>query len=378
MLKVRVTFNVQGKFVQKYYSTKHSLSRVQWEKMCSESVPFSLRKIRQEVLKFEAQANSIVSVNPLIKPELFEALYVGKYSKGSTISVLYQEVIDKMDHEGRVGTASNYRYSLNSLKAYRGDFPLEVVDVDFLKQYERWFVDRGGSMTTVGFYLRPLRAIFNIAIDVKHLISRDLYPFRGYTIPKGSNFKKSLKKDDKVKLQKIKPENAAERLALAFWMFSYYCNGMNFTDIAFLRPSDIHFDVLTFVRRKTMRTVREVKPIIVPLRKETLKILKLFGTHKPYCFGIINDEMTAQQMHSKIHDWIRVTNKHVNAVASRIGISGVINTYNARHTFATMLLKGRADLRAIQQSLGHRSISTTESYLADLDIEELKKNSRLL
>lgn len=380
MLKVRVTFNIAGKFVQKYYSTKHSLTPVQWDKMRSTSVPFSLRKMREEVLKFEAHANDIVSTSPFIKPELFEALFIGKYSKGSGISVLFNEVIDKMEREGRISTASAYRCALKSLTEYHGDFPLSVVDGDFLREYERWMIVKGESITTVGFYLRCLRAVFNLAIDSKRLISRDLYPFgrKGYTIPKGSNYKKALKKDDKVKLQKVRGFNELERRALAFWLFSYYCNGMNFTDIAYLKPSNVHAEVITFVRRKTMRTVREVKPIIVPIRKEVRRILRLYGRHEPYCFGIITDEMTSQQKYRKIQDWIKKTNKFVNLVATRTGIAGVVNTYNARHTFATMLLKGKADIKAIQQSLGHRSISTTEAYLADLDLEEAKKNSRLL
>lgn len=153
---------------------------------------------------------------------------------------------------------------------------------------------------------------------------------------------------------------------------------MNFTDMAYLRPADIKEDVITFVRRKTMRTVREVKPIIVPIRKEVTVILKKYGQNEPYCFGIINDEHTPVQKYHRIRDWIKLTNKHVNQVTSRIGITGKVNTYNARHTFATMLLQGSANLKAIQQSLGHKSISTTEAYLADLDIEEAKKMSKLL
>lgn len=380
MLKVRVTFSIDGKFIQKYYSTKYSLSPAQWERVRSGSVPFSLRKMRQEVLKFEAHANDIVSTNPMIKPDLFEALFVGKYSKGSGVSVLFDEVIDNLEREGRISTASAYRCAMKSLMQYRGDFPLAVVDRDFLEQYEAYMIEKGESITTVGFYLRCLRAVFNLAIDSKRLISRDLYPFgrKGYTIPKGSNYKKALKKDDKIKLQKVIGLNDLEKRALAFWLFSYYCNGMNFTDMAYLKPGDVHAEVITFVRRKTMRTVREVKPIIVPIRREVRKILRLYGRHEPYCFGIITDEMTAQQKYRKIQDWIKGTNKYVNLVASRAGIPGRINTYNARHTFATMLLKGKADIKAIQQSLGHRSISTTEAYLADLDIEEAKKISKLL
>jgi integrase/recombinase XerD len=366
MLKLRVTFNKDSKFIQKYFSTGHSLSEDEWTKFRGKSVPFNLRKMREEVLKFEARANDILNSNPVISIDLFEAHLIGKYSKKAGVSVLFDEVIEKMESEGRISTASAYRCA-------------KVADQDFLEGYERDMIEAGETVTTVGFYLRALRAIYNRAID-KRVVSKELYPFgrHGYRIPRGNNFKKALKRPDKVKLEKVKLKDAQEKRAISFWLFSYYCNGMNFTDMAYLKPADIHDEVITFVRRKTMRTVREVKPIVVPIRPEVRVVLSTYGNHEPYCFGIINDEMTPEQKYRKIQDWIALTNKYVNQVAERVGIVGKVNTYNARHTFATMLLKGKADVKAIQQSLGHRSVSTTESYLADLDIEEAKRISKLL
>lgn len=377
MLKLRVTFNIASKFVQKYYSTKYHLSPSQWDKFRSGSVPFSLRKIREEALKIEARAVEIAG--PGITVELFEARFVGKYSTGAGASVLFQEVIDRLNDEGRIGSANAYRCSMKSLNEFRGDFPLAVVDILFLKAYELWMVEKGETLTTVGFYLRALRAIFNIAIE-KKLISRDQYPFglKGYKIPIGSNYKRALKVDDKVKFETLIGNSPEENASLAYWLFSYYCNGMNFTDMAYLKPGDLHDEVIIFVRRKTMRTVREVRPIVVPIRDEVREIIQQYGQHAPYCFGIIDDEMTPAEQKAKIRDWILRTNKYVNRVTKRAGIPGKVNTYTARHTFATMLLKGKADIKAIQQSLGHRSISTTESYLADLDLEEAKKISKLL
>lgn len=393
-LKVRVSFEIGGKQSQKYYSTGKELSVEQWKKMRSSSVPFSLRKPLNEVRQMEARAVDIVSVNPTIKPDLFDALFSGKYSKSSGMSVLFDEAIARFEANGQIGTASSYQCAKNSLIEYRGDFPLEVVDVDFLENYERWMSEsreekgengkpiliKPKSKTTIGIYLRAFRAIFNEAIDKKKMISRDLYPFgrNKYIIPKGSAFKRALKKTDKIKLEVTEDLPAEEKRALSFWLFSYYCNGMNFTDIAYLRPTDIHEEVIVFIRRKTMRTVRELKPIIVPIRDEVHTIIKEYGGKEPYVFGIITDKHSPKLQHSRIKDWRKETNEFVNQVAARLGIKGKVNTYSARHTFATMLLQGKADIRAIQESLGHRSISTTENYLADLDIDEAKKLSKLL
>jgi len=70
---------------------------------------------------------------------------------------------------------------------------------------------------------------------------------------------------------------------------------------------------------------------------------------------------------SRIEVW-----RMVKKYAARAGIPGNFTTHTLRHCFATHLLAGGADLRSIQEMLGHADISTTQIY-THVDNERLRK-----
>jgi integrase/recombinase XerD len=73
---------------------------------------------------------------------------------------------------------------------------------------------------------------------------------------------------------------------------------------------------------------------------------------------------------SRVQFW-----RDLQVLAKRAGLDGKVHPHILRHTFATHLLKGGADLRSVQEMLGHASLSTTQIY-THLEKSALKDSHR--
>jgi site-specific recombinase XerD len=381
-VKLRVTFDRRSKYME----TGIDLSKEDFGKLSSRRISKELLDIKENLLELEAKANSIIKiVRPFNFPVFIEKFKQKTYD-ATYVETLYVEMINKLMAQCRVGTADNYKSSLRSLLLFKKNLRFEDVSDTFLFRYETWMLERGRSITTVGIYCRCLRAIFNEAIYRK-IISLDYYPFgkRKYQMPVSKNIKKALKLQDigKIYFYQPKQDKGLEAKAKAFWLFSYFANGMNMKDIALLKFKNISDEFLSFERAKTIRSTRtNPKLITVYINDDIRAIIRKWSnwdkSRENYVFPILKPGLTPSQQRDRIKEFTRDVNDGIKSICIEAGIEEHVTTYSARHSFSTVLKRSGASIEFISEALGHTDVKTTESYLDSFENEMKKEFSNSL
>lgn len=298
--------------------------------------------------------------------------------------------------EGRVGTAITYECAAVNLKKFTKAemLPFSKVTVKFLKNYEKWFMEpivkiqkhkngedetkiRQRSSTTLGIYLRNLRAVYRKAIKMG-AVSADIYPFGQdeYEIPTGINVKKALTQAEVLTIANAKVQSGSwQEYCRDLWLFSYLCNGSNVKDIARLQYRNITGDVIVFQRAKTARERRkQPKAIQVIITRQLGRIIDRWGNKpgKPesYIFDILRPGMNPEEQHKAVQQATQNINKNMKRLAKVIGINVNLTTYVSRHSFATVLKRSGASIEFISESLGHSNVAITENYLGSFELDQ--------
>lgn len=342
-------------------------------------------EIKTKAADYEKLARDVFSKTPRFTFARFEEGFftnhnVDAKNTADGIFFAFEETIKKLRRQGRISTASTYETAANSLRSFQNKLQYRDITPEFLEDYESHLIKQGKSQTTVGIYLRNLRAIFNTA-KVKGMITPDEYPFgkERYQIPAARNVKKALTlaEIERIYNAPTEPGSPADR-AKDFWFFSYLCNGMNVKDICRLQWKDIESDRLTFVRAKTARTKKGSQKSVVVILTDAARVILDKWTdinHKPndYLFNILPSDVTPERERELVQYLTRSINKYIKRIAADLGIEKPVTTYTARHSFSTVLKRSGAPIEFISESLGHHDLRTTESYLDSFE-DDVKRD----
>ena len=161
-----------------------------------------------------------------------------------------------------------------------------------------------------------------------------------------------------------KPEGQRNRAMLE----TLYSSGLRVSELVNLLTSHIYFDdgFLRIIGKGN-------KERLVPIGGEALKHISLYATtirvHLPVVPGFEGVFFLNKNGRRLTREMVFII---IKTLAAKAGINKNVHPHTFRHSFATHLVEGGADLRAVQEMLGHESITTTEIY-THLDRNYLKE-----
>ena len=258
--------------------------------------------------------------------------------------------------------------SQNSIKAYlndigklekffednkRKDTPVNVQYPD-LKEFLAWYNTVNRNARTQSRVLSGIRSFFRFLLiegEIKNnpasLIES---PKLGFKLPEVLSVSEIDRMIEAIDLSK--PEGHRNKAIIE----TLYGCGLRVSELVNLRLTDIHYGE-GFV----MVTGKGNKQRLVPISNKALKEIDIYKTDRNRLSQIYDENILFLNRRGRKLTRAMIFTI-VRELALKADIRKKISPHTFRHSFATHLIEGGADLRAVQEMLGHESILTTEIY----------------
>ena len=258
--------------------------------------------------------------------------------------------------------------SENSIEAYLNDvaklnsFATEVskdlpqLSLEDLFSFMKWLTELGLAERSQARIVSGVKAYYNYLV-LERLI--DASPAELLEVPKLTRKLPEVLEHNEIEsmletMDMSKPSAQRDRAIIEVM---YSC-GLRVSELIGLKINDIDY-----LEQLVLVTGKGNKQRLIPIGSEALKHTQLYLNH-----------IRNQQAESKSGAGILFLNnrggalsrvyvfKLIKRLAAEAGIRKNVSPHTLRHSFATSLVEAGADLRAVQQMLGHKSITTTEIY----------------
>ena len=262
-------------------------------------------------------------------------------------------------------TIDSYKEDLIKFKEFFKNKSINDIDIDELKKYVKHLNDLNLNELSISRSISCIKSFYKY-LNIEKIIDNN--PSDLLYLPKvRKKLPNTLSEEEVDKLLDI---NLTD-------MYSYrnkamlevlYATGLRVSELVNLKMENIDFEsdiIRTFGKGNKER--------VIPIGEYARYYLDLYL--KEYRYMLLkhgNNEYVFLNNHGK-----NMTRqgffKIIKAIASEKGINKEISPHVLRHSFASHLLKHGADLRTIQELLGHSNVSTTQIY-THISNEELKEN----
>ena len=264
-------------------------------------------------------------------------------------------------------TLRNYEHSLNKYKeSYEGFEDWFSCTSDDFREYLYECMKLEMARSTIRLHFSALRSFFKFLTRRRGL---KLNPLLDIQLPKANRtlplvltlkqVEQLLSLPFNVKQPKQAPQWASARDAAILEVF--YSTGIRLSELA-----DLKFDDFDFFNETIKVKGKGSKERLVPVGSHAIEALNKYFHQAKIKEGPLFISKSRKRISSRaISD---VVKKYTELAGFPVGVS----PHKLRHSFATHLLDNGADLRSVQNLLGHSSLSTTQIY-THVSIERIKK-----
>ncbi|TCV85139.1 tyrosine recombinase XerC [Sulfurirhabdus autotrophica] len=267
-------------------------------------------------------------------------------------------------HEKRLSklTCENYLRDVRQFIELSSETPLEQLQIHHVRRFVAQLHSRGLNGKSLARMLSAWRGFYKYLARDHHFTHN---PCLGMRAPKSAKkLPNVLSPDEASKLVSMNSETPlGVRDKAIFELF--YSSGLRLSELVELRLEN-----LDLVAGEVRVTGKGNKTRIVPVGKFAVEAIQawlavrasLAQTQETTIFlGKQGKPLSQRSVQYRIKEW-----------ALKQGLTGNVHPHVLRHSFATHLLQSSGDLRAVQEMLGHASISTTQVY-THLDFQHLAK-----
>ena len=235
-----------------------------------------------------------------------------------------------------------------------------------LQQFIKWIGELGMSPTSQARIISGIKSFYKYSL-IEHISKNDPTtlleaPKLKRTLPDTLSFDEIETMIAQIDLSK--PEGGRNKAMLEM----LYSCGLRVSELVNLKISQLYFDV-GFIRVVGKGDKERLVPVGSSAVKYVNIYLKNIRVHTPAKPG--NEDIVFLNRRGSKLTRVMVF-LIIKELAKKAGIKKTISPHTFRHSFATHLVEGGANLRAVQEMLGHENITTTQIY-THLDREFLRK-----
>jgi integrase/recombinase XerC len=285
-------------------------------------------------------------------------------SVSGPVGKLLQGYIEHLMHERRLSahTTKNYQRDITALLSFAGDTPPAKLNAHDIRRAIAQLHGRGLDGRSIARMLSAWRGFY-------HYLARDhgcaQNPCIGIRAPKSAKrLPDALSPDDARQLVEVEDTDALavrDRAMLEL----FYSSGLRLAELTSLAPEDVNFADAT-----VRVTGKGGKTRIIPVGSHAATALNAWLEQRAALPGVDAQALFVNRQGRRLGP--RAIQSRVQQRGLRQGIAGRVHPHMLRHSFASHVLQSSSDLRAVQEMLGHSSISTTQVY-TQLDFQHLAK-----